>query len=85
MTSAIAGAIQGFLKVPVARVEKKSFGGEAFGKIRRQIGFEETLGFLHDAFGDGVRHEECIAFEGGGEGDAPGAEITAAVGCSGGL
>ena len=59
----VAGAVQHFFEMPVARVKMMRLGREAFGEIFRQLGFEKPFHLLHHTFGHPFRREQRVAFQ----------------------
>lgn len=65
IASSVARAIEHLLEMAMARVKAMGFGGEAFGEVVGQAGAQETLGFLHHAWGDLFGQKQRVAFEDG--------------------
>jgi hypothetical protein len=67
---------------PVARVKMERLGRQAWSEISRKPGLKKRFRFLRLALGNGIRHEQGVAFERGGERRAPGTEFGTEVGAA---
>ena len=61
--AAIAGTVQAFVEMLVARIKMMRPGREPGGKIIRQVGIQKSVDFLHHVFGDPLGDEHRLAFQ----------------------
>lgn len=76
----VAGPVQHFLEMFVARVKVQRAGREPTGKTFGQICLEKTFRVLDHALGNGLGPEQGVAFQLGGQGIAPRAKFAAKPG-----